>query len=141
MMEDNESSYRRWVEEVWNGGREESIEELFDENGVASYPYFLKGTEPIRGRENFKKFYRQARETFADIKVRIEEMVSQGNQITVLCEVSAKRKDIGSDGLPRFEPVNMRSLCKIIYRNGKITELWNNISISEESKQVFSYFC
>ena len=35
MSEENKEVLRRWFEEVWNKGRAEAIEEMFDENGIA----------------------------------------------------------------------------------------------------------
>jgi len=35
MSEENKELVRRWFEEVWNQGRAEAIDEMFDENGIA----------------------------------------------------------------------------------------------------------
>ena len=36
MSEHNKAFIRRWFEEVWNKGREEAIDEMFAEEGVAN---------------------------------------------------------------------------------------------------------
>ena len=35
MSEENKQLVRRWFEEVWNNGRADAIDEMFDENGIA----------------------------------------------------------------------------------------------------------
>ena len=35
MSEENKQLIRRWFDEVWNNGRADVIDELFDENGIA----------------------------------------------------------------------------------------------------------
>ena len=35
MSEENKELVRRWFEEVWNKGRADAIDEMFDENGIA----------------------------------------------------------------------------------------------------------
>jgi hypothetical protein len=47
MSEANKALVRRWFKEVWNQGREESIDELFAAHGVG---YGLSDTEaPVYG--------------------------------------------------------------------------------------------
>ena len=111
-MDEIESKYRRWIEELWNNGKEEVIEELFDEDGVALYPYFVKGDEPIRGRDKFKKFYQLARKEFSEIKVEISDMTSDGEKIIALCAVSAKRYDVEDDGSEVISPIEISGLCQ-----------------------------
>jgi predicted ester cyclase len=135
-MYKNELIYQRWIKEVWNDGNEEAIEELFDEDGVAIYPYFVKGDEPIRGRDDFKKFYKLARKEFSDIKIEISDMTSDGDVITALCAASAKRYDLIDEDTSVITPIEVSGLCRIKFDNGKIVEIWNNIDISDQIKTI-----
>ena len=121
-MQDNETTYRRWIEEVWNKGKEEAIEELFDNDGVAFYPNLVKGGEPIRGRDKFKKFLKLLRKNYSDIKIKISDMVTDGNKIISLCEIKAV--PVNEDSAA--EPLETTGLSQIMFKNGKIVEIWNN---------------
>ena len=48
MSEENKQILQRWFEEVWNNGRTEVIEELFDENGIA-HGLADDASNPIKG--------------------------------------------------------------------------------------------
>lgn len=89
-MQDIESIYRRWVDELWNKGNLDIVDELFDENGTAYYPFFIAGDEPIRGRKNFQRFVIEASSKFTDVRSEITEMVSDSNRVTALSEICAR---------------------------------------------------
>lgn len=135
-MEENELIYRRWIEEVWNKGKEEVIDELFDKDGVAFYPYFVKGDEPIRGIEKFKEFYRLVRENFSDLEIRISDLVAEDNKVVALCFISAVQDAAESEDLPTDEQAELRSLCQFKIKNGKIVEIWNNIDLTDQNPKA-----
>ena len=80
MSEENKALVRRWFEEVWNKGREEAIDEMFSEEGVANGLTDEAG-EPLRGASGFKPFFRQFREAFPDVRVVVEDMVAEGDKV------------------------------------------------------------
>jgi hypothetical protein len=66
MIETNKTVVRRWFKEVWNEGREATIDELFAESGVT---YCLGDTETeVLGPAQLKPFVRNLRNSFPDIK-------------------------------------------------------------------------
>ncbi|HEX8688484.1 MAG TPA: ester cyclase, partial [Pyrinomonadaceae bacterium] len=87
----NAAIVRRWFEEVWNRGREEAIDELFAEGGVA---HGLAGEagEPLRGPAGFKPFFRQFREAFPDIEVVVEDTISEGDRVAARCTVRGRHR-------------------------------------------------
>ena len=64
MSEHNKAFIRRWFEEVWNNGREEAIDEMFAEEGVANGLVDDAG-QPLRGPEAIEE-ERRALERSAD---------------------------------------------------------------------------
>ena len=56
MSEENKALVRRWFEEVWNEGRAEAIDEMFDENGIA-HGLSDDPENPIRGPQEFTPFH------------------------------------------------------------------------------------
>lgn len=135
MREENESIFRRWVEEVWNKGSEKAIEELFNENGVAAYRYFNVVDKPVHGKTRFKDLVRRIREAFDDIRVTIEQITSERNKVVAVCTFAAKRRLVGSNGSLILTPIEVTGLCQMIIENGKIVEVWNNLDVFGASSE------
>jgi steroid delta-isomerase-like uncharacterized protein len=132
---DNASIIRRWFEEVWNRGREEAIDELFDEKGVAHGLADETG-EPLRGAAGFKPFFRRFREAFPEIEVTVEETVSEGDRVAARCTVrGAHRGD--TLGLAATNlPVEFTGICIVRISDGKIVEAWNNFDFMAMFRQL-----
>ncbi|MEP6903930.1 MAG: ester cyclase [Actinomycetota bacterium] len=132
MSKENESVFRRWVEEVWNNGKEATIEELFDADGIAEYQYFV-GNKPLRGRNRFKGFVRLMRKMFTDLDVTIEQIAADEKKVLAVCQVTAKRRSKEIDGLTTYKSITVSGLCQMIFENGRIIREWNNINLLENS--------
>jgi ketosteroid isomerase-like protein len=76
---DNASIVRRWFEEVWNQGREPTIDELMAPDAVTHGLYDAAQTH--RGPTAFKPFWAQLRRAFPDIHFTIDDAVSEGNMV------------------------------------------------------------
>lgn len=129
MMTENEAILRRWIDEVWNNGKLETIDELFDEQGAAICP-INPPENPIRGVDGFKKFFHQTGELFTDIFMTVEEASDDGEKVVALCTFSANRIHRDEDGNVTKKPVKISGLCQIKVANGKIYEAWNNFDLA-----------
>lgn len=135
-MDENELIYRRWVEEVWNQGKEEAIEELFDEDGIANYPYFVKNEEPIRGIEGFKKFFQLVRENFANLKIVTNDLAVVEYKVVAGCQISAVLKNADGNNILIDKYAEVKCLCQYRIKNGKIVEIWNNVDLTDQNPKV-----
>lgn len=135
-MSNSETIYRRWIDEVWNQRSEKAIEEIFAEDGVAHYPYFIKNDEPILGIENFKEFYRLVWENFTDFHIETLDLVVTGEKIVSLCLIKAVQKDSDSDDPAATQAAEVKCLCQFKIEDGKISELWNNVDLNEQNPKV-----
>jgi len=71
---------RAWFEQLWNEKREETIARLLAPHAqVHGLPTL--DHQPIRGPEEFKRFYRAFRDTFPDVRVTVERTVAEGNMV------------------------------------------------------------
>src|SRR5688572_15974683 len=66
----------RWFEEVWTQKNESKISELLDENGVVHA--LSAGAEDLVGPKGFIPFYKNFIQAFPDIKITVEETLTQG---------------------------------------------------------------
>lgn len=129
-IEENELLYRKWVNEVWNKGNEDVIDELLDKNGIVYFPHFVPGDEKIHGREEFKEFVRIARSRYQNIKASVDDLVVKGEKVIALC----KLEGIYTDETGFEVPIKSKALCSIVFKEGKIVELWNNVELDAASR-------
>ena len=122
---DNVAIVRHWFDEVWNKGREEAIDELFDEQGVAHGLADEKGAV-LRGPTDFKPFFRRLRGAFPEMEIVVEDTVSEGDKVAARCRIRARH---GGDTLgyrATQRPVEFTGIAIVRVSGGKIVEAWNN---------------
>ena len=91
MSEENKQLVRRWFEEVWNNGRVEAIDEMFDENGIA-HGLSDDPENPIRGPQGFRPFHTVFRDAFPNMMIVVEDGVAEGDKVAARCSVRAKHE-------------------------------------------------
>ena len=132
---DNAALIRRWFEEVWNRGREEAIDEMFAEDGVARGLGGESGGD-LRGPAEYKPFFRSFRGAFPDIEVVVEDTVSEGDRVAARCSVRARH---GGDTLgfaATNRPVEFSGVAIVRIRDGKIVEAWNTFDFMSMFRQL-----
>jgi len=124
MPNKNSTLTYRWMEEVWNKGREDAIDEMMDDNAV------IHGIEEIkeRGTEPFKQFFRNFKSQFPQIHVEVEDVVSQDDCETSRCIVDAT----SASG----QKVQFSGMTFVRIHSGKITEGWNNFDFLSMYQQL-----
>jgi predicted ester cyclase len=112
---------RTWFEEVWNQGREETIDRLFAADAVA---HGLPGA-PMRGPEAFKQLFNTFRGAFADIHIDVLRTVTEGEMIAVHCHVTGTHtgRELGVDATQRRVEFEGVTIGRVV--NGQIHEGWN----------------
>lgn len=132
---DNVTLVRRWFEEVWNKGREEAIEEMFDEEGIA---HGLAGESdaPLRGPANFKDFHRRFRGAFDGLEVVVDDVISEGDRVAARCTVRARHEGDTLGFAATSRPVEFTGMTFARVRGGKIVEAWNNFDFMSMFQQL-----
>ena len=135
MSEENKAVLRRWFDEVWNNGRAEVIEELFDENGIA-HGLSDDPSNPIKGPSDYRPFYKTFREAFPNLKIVIEDMVTEGDKVAARCSVRGKHEGELMGRAATQAPVEFTGITIVRIENGKIVEAWNNFDFMTMYKQT-----
>lgn len=135
MAEDYPTLLHRWFEEVWNKGREEAVDEMLAEDGIAHGLSDAAG-ETVRGTEAFKVLHRAFRNAFPNIHIEIEEIVTEGDKIAAVCRVTATHKGKGLGVLPTNKPVEFTGLTIVKVKDGKIVEAWNQFDFMKMYTQI-----
>jgi limonene-1,2-epoxide hydrolase len=79
VSEEKKALARRWFEEVWNQGREATIDELFPADGVA---HGLGDSEAdVHGPAEFKIFVANLRGSIPDIHIDLEDILCEGDRV------------------------------------------------------------
>jgi steroid delta-isomerase-like uncharacterized protein len=132
---DNVALVRRWFEEVWNKGRAEAIEELFDAEGVA-HGLADESSAPLRGPANFGVFHQRFREAFPEIEVVVEDTVSEGDKVAARCTVRGRHRGDSLGFKATDSPVEFDGICIVRIADGKIVEAWNNFDFMSMFQQL-----
>ncbi|MFC2024351.1 ester cyclase [Chloroflexota bacterium] len=114
--EQNKDIARRWMDEVWQNGNEAVIDELLADNFTFSYA----SPETKPNREGYKQTVKDFHVTFADVQFTTEDMVAEGDKVTVHWKGSTTNKG-GFLGLePTGKQVTVAGISIIQIANGKI---------------------
>lgn len=135
MSEANKELIRRWFEEVWNNGRAEAIEEMFDENGIA-HGLSDDAAKPIKGPNGYRPFYETFRRAFPNIAVVVEDTVAEGDKVAARCSVRAKHEGEFLGREATQAPVAFTGITIVRICDGKIVEAWNNFDFMTMYKQT-----
>ena len=124
MSEANKQVVRRAFEEVWNQRKLEAIDELFAPDFVFHSP---AEPEPIRGLEGYRRFVARIREGFPDVRVRVEEILAEGDLVAARVTMEMTHTGI-YQGIP---PAGKRLRATQIFvdrmAGGKIAEAWQEV--------------
>ncbi len=126
----NETIFCRWVEEVWNEGKESVIDELYADEAVADYPNHFE-QKSIYGKEEYKKFFRLIRALFSDIRITIEQIASDGEKVIAFCIFNANRRQVETKDVSVKSPITVSGLCQMVIENGTIIRAWCDMDLFE----------
>ena len=135
MSQENKELVRRWFDEVWNKGRAEAIDELFDENGIA-HGLADDPANPIKGPREFRPFHTVFRDAFPNMMIVVEDMVAEGDKVAARCSVRAKHEGEFLGRSATQAPVDFSGITIVRIANGKIVEAWNNFDFMTLHTQV-----
>jgi steroid delta-isomerase-like uncharacterized protein len=119
-----ETLLHRWFDEVWNQGREETIDELVADDVIAHGLTDQNGDNVV-GKEDFRMFFRNFRSAFSDINVEVGEVIQDGDRISAVTRVRATH---GGDGLgfcATNNRVDFSGMLMVRLRDGQMVEVWN----------------
>lgn len=125
----------RWMEEVWNQQREDVIDELFAEDGIANGLTDEDGN-PLKGPAGFKVLYRNFVGAIPDMHVEIEDTVTEGDKISGRIRITGTHAGEGLGVAPTNRPVEFTGQVVVHLKDGKIIEAWNEIDFMSLYKQV-----
>ncbi|MEO5564842.1 MAG: ester cyclase [Chitinophagaceae bacterium] len=116
---------QKWYDEVWNKANESYIDEVMHKDII------IHGLDPVgttKGIENFKVFYKNFRENFPKVHIKLNHLVGNEEFATAYCIVSATN-NMGKD-------VSFTGLSVVRIKDGKLVEGWNNFDFLKMYQQL-----
>ena len=115
---------RRWFEEVWNQGREATIDELCAKHAVG-HGQTTDGTD-IEGPEHFKQFWHAFRAAFSSIHVEIHHTIQEGEMVMARWTLTANHTGSFMGIEPSGKRVTVTGMSVQRFVNGQLVEAWDN---------------
>lgn len=122
MSEHNKAIMRRGIEEVWNKGNFDVIDELIASDFVGHQP-----PDENHGPEGVKRFFRLMRSAFPDIHFKIEDQIAEGDKVVTRWTASATHQG-EFQGVPATgRPGVVTGMTINRFADGKVVEGWTNL--------------
>ena len=135
MPEEYETFMHRWFEEVWNQKSEEAIDRMCSEDVVANGLTDDAGNA-IRGIEAYKNLFRAFVSAYPNLKITVEDTISEGDKIAARCTIRAMHESEGIGVAPTNQPVEFTGIAMVRIKDGKIVEAWNEFDFMKMYSQV-----
>jgi predicted ester cyclase len=116
-----EAVVRQWFQEVWNEGKEESIERLMAADALAHG----LGPEPIRGPAAFKPFWHAFHDALSDLQIDVTHTTTEGDIVVAHCHVTGRHTGDSLGPSATGLPVDFWGFARCRVANGQIVEGWN----------------
>jgi steroid delta-isomerase-like uncharacterized protein len=116
----NKAIVRRWIDEVWNRGKLEAIDELAAPDFVMHY--FAMGRDVDLAL--YKQLHALFMTAFADVNMEIEDLLVEGDKVTarVLQQATHVGELLGVS--PSGKRASQRALGIYRVKDGKLAESW-----------------
>jgi len=122
MSEQNKAAARRSVEEVWNQGKLDIINELVAENATFHDPNVPGGK--FAGPQGFKQFVEIYRGAFPDVHFTIHDQIAEGDKVATRWSATGTNKGamMGIPATGKHATVTGTDVSR--FANGKVVEEW-----------------
>src|SRR4051794_18016914 len=108
MSQANNDLIRRWFEEVWNQGRESTIDELLAPNAIVHG--LGDGDVKLRGPEEFKPLVRNLRGSIPDVHITVEDTVAEGDRVMARVLLQGTHTGPGLGVVPTGQKVSVAGI-------------------------------
>ncbi|HEV2494541.1 MAG TPA: ester cyclase [Terriglobia bacterium] len=120
MPTDNKSIAKRILEEAWNRGNLEALNEVVAPNYIG---HDTLGPE-IHGLEGFKKRVHSLRTAFPDLQLNVEEMFADGDVVITRFNSRGTHKGDFQGIAATGKPCKISGITISRFSNGKLVEAW-----------------
>jgi steroid delta-isomerase-like uncharacterized protein len=120
-MTANAALARRWFEEVWNQRKDDTVTELMADVCDGH----MEGGD-VHGPAEFLAARAALLAAFPDIRVKVEDVVSEGDKVVVRWSASGTHKGDELGVAASGRKASFRGMSWIRFANGKVVEGWDS---------------
>lgn len=113
----------RWFEEIWNKGRTEVIDEFVTDASIGHSEAADASSVPA-----FKQFHGEFLAAFPDLKIHIEDTVSEGDNVVVRWRAEGTHAGAWRGVAPTNRRIEIRGMSWFRYQDDKVAEAWDSWS-------------
>jgi steroid delta-isomerase-like uncharacterized protein len=117
----NRALAERWFEEVWNERRDETIDELIAEGGIANH----EGGPPA-DKEYLKSVRAALLAAISDLRVTEDDTLAYGNDVVVRWRMKGTHDGPGLGFPPSGKAIDARGMTWLRFEDGQIVEGWDS---------------
>jgi steroid delta-isomerase-like uncharacterized protein len=123
-MARNSDLIRQWFKEVWNQGREATIDDLCSPEAVG-HGQTPDGSD-IVGPDHFRQFWKAFRAAFTSIHVEIHQTIEEGEMVIARWTIKMQHTGPFLGIAPTAKPITATGMSMMRFVDGKIVEAWDN---------------
>jgi len=131
--EQNKALLRRAIKEVFIQGKTGLIDELFSP-GFVEHEELPPGIPP--GREGVKQISSLFRSAFPDLKIKIDDMIADGDKVVIRCTWSGTHKGEFMGIPPTGKSVSFGVIDIVRFAGGKMVEHWGQMDAMRMMQQL-----
>lgn len=125
----NKALAQLWFEEVWNQGKESTIDKLFHPQGkVYGFP---QADSVLIGPEGFKTVHRQFNNTFSKIHINLDELIAQDDRVAMRWTCTGVHTGDGLGFPASGRKATLLGSSFIVCRDGQIIDAWNFMDLTK----------
>lgn len=118
-LEENKAIVRRWIEESWNQGCIDLVDEIIA-------PDFVSHRNGVRGREGCRAWISRSKALMPDFQFTIKDLVAEGAKVVYryTCSGTPKGEWLGLAPAGKRAKWTGTSIARVV--DGMIAELWGD---------------
>jgi steroid delta-isomerase-like uncharacterized protein len=122
LAEENKAIIHRYIEEAWNKGNVNIIDQLMAEN----YARHMAGSEPPLNREGQKQRIRAFRRAFPDFHLTIDDMIAERDEVAFRMTGTGTQEGTFIGIAPTGRQTSIIIIEIARFADGKIVEQWGS---------------
>ena len=130
--EENKASIRRYVEEAWNKGSVDIIDELM----ATHYARHMAISAPPLTREGQKQRILGFRRAFPDLRLTIEDMVAEGEKVSFRLTLRGTHQGEFMRVPPTGKQIVVGAVDVARFEDGKVAEQWGQTDMLGLLQQI-----
>lgn len=123
VTEQNEAVVRRYVEEAWNQGKADLLDEIMS----SEYARYTSGSAQRLTRDGQKQRITTLREAFPDLHFTIDDLIAAGDTVVMRLTARGTHQGRFMGIAPTGKPVTVTGIDIARFADGKIVEHWGEM--------------